>query len=61
MLMIFPGKFLFGANGPLLGLKMARPLNFGFALGIFCKFYAMAGAKRYMKIVLMIFPKKFFV
>ena len=55
----FSGKFLFETNGPFLGPKMARPLNSGFALRIFCKFCAMAEAKRYMKIVLMVFPKKF--
>ena len=43
--------------GPF-GLKMACRHNSGSTLRIFLKFCTMKGAKRYMKISLMVFPKK---
>ena len=41
-----------------LGLKMAHPHNTGSALLIFKKFCRMKGAKRYMKILLVVFREK---
>ena len=43
-----------------LGLKMAHPHNTGSALLIFKKFCRMKGAKRYMKILLVVFWEKKF-
>ena len=42
----FSEKFLFGANGPFLGPKMARPDTSGSAFRIFCKFCTMAGTMK---------------
>ena len=41
----FSGKFLFGANRPFLGPKMARSHNSGSVLRIFCNFCPMTGAR----------------
>ena len=57
--MVFPKRILFGVNGQILNLKMALPHDSGSSTRFFKNFYAMAGAKRFMKIVLMVFPKKF--
>ena len=42
----------------ILGLKMAHPHNSGLAQRIFLKFCRMKRAKRYMKILLVIFQEK---
>ena len=42
----------------ILVLKMAHPHNSGLAQRIFLKFCRMKGAKRYMKILLVVFQEK---
>ena len=57
----FSEKILFRCNWAIFGLKMTYPHNYRSALLIFCKFCRMKRAKRYIKIVLMIFSKKLFI
>ena len=54
----FSEKIIVLGERAILGLKLARPHNFGSALKIFCKFSTMKGTKRYMEIILMVFLKK---
>ena len=53
----FREKISFGAKDHF-GPKMARRHNSGSTLRIFLKFCIMKGAKRYMKIILMVSLKK---
>ena len=58
----FSKKIIFGEKwtilNPILGSKMAHAHNSGSAVRIFSKFCTMKGANRYIKIILMAFPKK---
>ena len=45
---VFWKKNVFRGKWVILGLKMARPYNFGYAPRIFLKFCTMKGAKRYI-------------
>ena len=51
-------KFFVQDKRAILGLKMAHPGNSGSALRIFLKFCRMKGAKRYMKVLLVVFREK---
>ena len=54
----FSEKNFFRGKWVILGLKMTRPYNFGYAPRIFFKFCTMKGAKRYMELILIVFLKK---
>ena len=56
----FSEKILIWANGQWYAPKIAHPHNSGSAGGVFLKFCTVKGTNSYMKMILIIFPKKLF-
>ena len=50
ILMVYPKRFLFGANGFAMGIKMMHPYNSGSTLRIVYKFCMTKEAEWYTKI-----------
>ena len=59
MLIFFSKKILVWGKRTILGPKMEHPHNFGSALRIFFKFCITKGVNKYLKILLVVFEKKF--